>query len=827
MSEPKIEFAFNQRIKKLPEFNVLNQGQQESILQILKDSDTSEKHHRLLNNLNLPNLLIDTVYHLKNLSSILTRISKDPIDFDEIQFFFKLLSSNLDEFTIGELQKAVLLMLFMQKSIEKICKCCEFLRIFEGTPLKEWTDAYIFISVMSLLGTSGSYSINTLTDCLIYLSRVKGDYLTISVIYDNIQKEFISQCNENNTNPNGENEAYLALQDKILQESDLNSDFEPEIIKCINFRVMSLDAKKIILEILRDPDNFEEGFQRFNKLNLPESLKLKVHKSRLLNKLSQEIIDFSIIQMLFTQISGHLDQYTIDELQKAIHSLLINAMSIEIICKYTEFLRIFHGTPLEKYTDELLLKKIQSLLEIEETCDMLLIAGYCMKLKSLKQSSPSMSKYFENLKAILLEGLKRDTEISGEITEAYSLLLKNNIEESELKRVSEYCIKMQRLSYPNISYKQHFEIIKDKLIEEATSSVEIPEWAKESFLELQSDITQDTIGIQPPAVEHCDAINSRNQLEITDIIFPKVINRIPKPTPSVIVEGARTLLPIRVRNKERKRDAAVKTTICSEKAKISNFEGKYLKMLNTKGCKNIVKMYGMFEDVIENGYSITLVMERSTMSLYDDIKAWPKKPVEERKVSERERERERERQALEVLNQISLAMSELSKHNLWHRDIKPANILIFLKTVTRDGIEQTIKKFKLSDFNISHEYLRSVNGATRPVPAKEMHATTEFAAPEIVGVDSYKAKFSPIEELTINFNLSDIYSLGLTVLRMLTNKDKKCWNNKLSTLQSRMDNLIGSIVQSDILKKILLKMIRVNAKERLTILELRKYFIPD
>ena len=128
MSESKVEFALYQRVNKLEEFNVLNQVQQESILQILRDSDTSDEHHRILKNLQLPVILIDTVYHLKNLSSILTRISKDPIDFDEIQSYYKQLSGNLDEFGITLLQETLFLMISMQKSIEKVCKCYEFLK---------------------------------------------------------------------------------------------------------------------------------------------------------------------------------------------------------------------------------------------------------------------------------------------------------------------------------------------------------------------------------------------------------------------------------------------------------------------------------------------------------------------------------------------------------------------------------------------------------------------------------------------------------------------------------------------------------------------------
>ena len=446
-----------------------------------------------------------------------------------------------------------------------------------------------------------------------------------------------------------------------------------------------------------------------------------------------------------------------------------------------------------------------------------------MSLKGLKQNSTSISEYFETLKAVLLGELRNNLETRGIISEAYSLLLKDEMDELELKRASECCIEMKNNINANPSYKQHFEIIKTNLTEEATNSLVNSEWAHDLFLLLQSNITQDIIENQPPAVERYNVIQKRTDLEIGRTIYETntVGKKIYEPT--IKVEEAITIEPIMGKHRERRREVAVKTTICFDPLDKGNFEGKYLELLNQRKCKNIVKMYGMFETQIENGYSFTLVMEKSTMSLNDDIIIWSEKPPEERKAGLREREM----QAFEVLDQISLAMSELSKHNIWHRDIKPANILIFLKTVTRDGIEKTVKKIKLTDFNISHSYLRSDDGNTQAIAAEDAKGSNIFAAPEIYRCESYKKQYGLNEELKINYNLSDIYSLGLTVLSMFTSENNKYWNCDIRTLQQRMDNLIEKYIESRRLQRILLKMIRIIPIERYTIKTLREFLTQD
>ena len=79
----------------------------------------------------------------------------------------------------------------------------------------------------------------------------------------------------------------------------------------------------------------------------------------------------------------------------------------------------------------------------------------------------------------------------------------------------------------------------------------------------------------------------------------------------------------------------------------------------------------------------------------------------------------------------------------------------------------------------------------------------------------------------VNFNLSDVYSLGLTALRMLTDDKKDKWNNNLKHLQLRMEKIINKNVIDLGLKQLLSKMIVVDLSKRANIQELRKFFRKD
>ena len=123
---------------------------------------------------------------------------------------------------------------------------------------------------------------------------------------------------------------------------------------------------------------------------------------------------------------------------------------------------------------------------------------------------------------------------------------------------------------------------------------------------------------------------------------------------------------------------------------------------------------------------------------------------------------------------------------------------------------------------MSREYLRTDGDRTVAEKPGSAPHTVRFAAPEIFRTERYRNKFG---DFMVNYNLCDIYSLGLTILRIFTNEGKNEWNNNLTNLQQRMNSRIDSMVTNEALKRLLLDMIKVNFTERITIKQLRDRLI--
>jgi serine/threonine-protein kinase len=100
--------------------------------------------------------------------------------------------------------------------------------------------------------------------------------------------------------------------------------------------------------------------------------------------------------------------------------------------------------------------------------------------------------------------------------------------------------------------------------------------------------------------------------------------------------------------------------------------------------------------------------------------------------------------AMIVLNHISFALTNVHHHDGFHRDVKPDNIL---STSHPDGSPL----FKLSDFGLSRIADTSSTFTANPM------GTFLYAAPEILKGHDYTDK-------------SDIYSLGITMVELMTGK---------------------------------------------------------
>ena len=385
---------------------------------------------------------------------------------------------------------------------------------------------------------------------------------------------------------------------------------------------------------------------------------------------------------------------------------------------------------------------------------------------------------------------------------------------SDIETLSVYYLNMHTLSSSSKSIKCALDIIESNFLKEYNKNIENPLCANTVYSLIQSKKTDGMLDTLPVHKRIQDDEFNIDYLRCTK---EKKIYRYPKVNPTItVLPGIYTR---RVNNTTKDVAVAIKTNTYSNIALVNRLEGKLLLELRKRRCKNIVKLLGMYESNLQ----FTLVLEKADMSLKYARRMWfGKKITPYSKPSA-----ERETIALKVLTDISLAMTELSSRMIWHRDIKPDNILVFTKLKEINGIIETVYKFKLADFNISREYLRNEGDITvAEMPGSAPH-TIRFAAPEILRTERYRDKFG---EFMVNYNFCDIYSLGLTILRIFTNDGKNEWNNNLTGLQQKMDKRIALIfkngdLKNKELKKLLLAMIRVNFTERITIKQLRDRLI--
>lgn len=239
-------------------------------------------------------------------------------------------------------------------------------------------------------------------------------------------------------------------------------------------------------------------------------------------------------------------------------------------------------------------------------------------------------------------------------------------------------------------------------------------------------------------------------------------------------------------------------------------------MITMQDDPGFLKIYGAFYDFIEGSLRYTLVMEFCQYTLTQFIK----------------REFESKEQTLELIKKrcefaytasekLIAAMINLNNKDFSHRDIKPDNIFIGM-----DGL------LKIADFDVSTKIKRDDYGVTMPTIDANLAGTMLFASPELEELLSNPRLQASVDYLY--YNKSDVYSLGLTILSIITNKDQKIWNKKTSTLQKTIDSIVDEAVQVSLLKdsfpkvvllrNVLKAMLIVNPGVRPKFYELSSYF---
>ena len=207
-------------------------------------------------------------------------------------------------------------------------------------------------------------------------------------------------------------------------------------------------------------------------------------------------------------------------------------------------------------------------------------------------------------------------------------------------------------------------------------------------------------------------------------------------------------------------------------------------LLSASKChENIVKMYDCFTEQIQGRFCFGIVMEHFELGdLEDEIKR-----------RKRANHRWREKDLWEIFKCLIEALQSLQSRRICHRDIKPQNIFMDDQNDYKIG-DFGVSKAEILDSS-SHKTLVGTPIYFSPLCAKAF-LNYEIFGNSTVQHDMYK---------------SDVFSLGLTFLRMATLQSIRGIN---ASPQDAVDARINTTPYSTNLQKLLWHMLQINEETR-------------
>ena len=155
-----------------------------------------------------------------------------------------------------------------------------------------------------------------------------------------------------------------------------------------------------------------------------------------------------------------------------------------------------------------------------------------------------------------------------------------------------------------------------------------------------------------------------------------------------------------------------------------------------------------------------------------------------------------EQEQLEITSSLIEGFAYMEAKGIYHRDIKPENILIDSKGV------------RIIDFSIS-TILKLGNSTSAEY---SVQGTPDFAAPELKTLLMNKIITGEEIRAVYDIGKADVYSLGLTLLQVITLGDVDGFNNE--EMQPRVNEIISRL--NGWISRLLGKMLKFNPVERPT-----------
>lgn len=515
-------------------------------------------------------------------------------------------------------------------------------------------------------------------------------------------------------------------------------------------------------------------------------VKLPVLKSALNEFLkgSCKVEDFENVAGLF--IASDVDEFTAELTLMNIQKLLLGVENLEevgrclkIFRKFPEcmqdsinLLAYFTVSRIVDYTNDDLIYLTDALKSLEELCcdclksiKELLIVNAMGRLEQLIKKFPANESIPRLLYSLTHSNLPEPYKTS---LEAY----KSQYDLSQFSQKSPEIF----LPDPENSSLTPYEESKDPPIILPTNE-EDPQLTTQNSLILESDTKQilDSLPIsswsQITFIEHIQRLNSKG-IEVVKA--------------AITINNKQVLV-------------AVKTHLSKTKNPRISMQADYMAIVQDSNF--FLKLFGAFWDSHKDLLRFNLIMELAEQTLSQRVHQWN---IEHKPKAFRESE------AYNAALQLINAMTVLNQKDISHRDIKPDNIFI-----TADNC------YKIADFDISQKIIRNAFGVTEVNLNASLSGTQNFLSPELFAL----AKGVDVKA-GIDYNKSDVYSMGITILSMVTLKDFACWNSYSSKLQAHVNEIIDEEVENVELRVLVKKMMTVDPVDRPKFRELLLCTVP-
>ena len=238
----------------------------------------------------------------------------------------------------------------------------------------------------------------------------------------------------------------------------------------------------------------------------------------------------------------------------------------------------------------------------------------------------------------------------------------------------------------------------------------------------------------------------------------------------------------------------MKKIILSEELDVQSVINEY-KMCQKLKHPNVVKILGIYNNKLDSTtYVVYVLMEVGLTDWEKEIHTYSDKNMEYS-----------EKDLIQIIKQLSSALSFLQKKNISHRDIKPQNILVFKNNI-----------YKVADFGEA----KQIDNIAKNLINYSLRGTELYMSSLL---------FNGLRrgQIDIKHNLfkSDVYSLGLCILYAAVTCNKPLYEKRkyvdINATKKYLDKLLKQKYSPKFLS-LLYSMLEIHEKNRPDFIELEK-----